>query len=187
MKNLRVSVFGGSRTNEGEPDYIQAQRLGQILGEMGCTVMTGGYIGAMEAVSRGAAEAGGLVIGVTCDEIEAWRPVRPNRWVEEEIRRQSLKERMFTLIEECQAAIALPGGPGTLTEIAVMWNQLLTGAIPPRPLILVGKSWQKTIDQFYQSLDAYIPQEQRKWLLFAEDVDRAIDVLLDHGFAQNSI
>ena len=57
-------------------------------------MLTGGYIGTMEAVSRGAAEAGGHVIGVTCEEIEAWRPVRVNAWVKEEIRRKTLMERL---------------------------------------------------------------------------------------------
>lgn len=39
-----------------------------MLAERGHIVLNGGYIGTMEAVSRGAAEAGGHVIGVTCEE-----------------------------------------------------------------------------------------------------------------------
>jgi hypothetical protein len=105
----RVTVFGGS--NPGERDYEQALQLGRLLGLAGCTVLTGGYIGTMEAVSRGAAEGGGHVVGVTCDEIEAWRPVRPNPWVQEEMRYPTLRQRLFALIENCDAAIALPGAP----------------------------------------------------------------------------
>ena len=75
----RVTVFGGSKPHAGSQAYAQAQRLGELLALAGCTVLTGGYIGAMEAVSRGAAEAGGHVIGITCDEIESWRPVKPNK------------------------------------------------------------------------------------------------------------
>ena len=177
MNSLRVTVFGGSRTSPGERDYSQAQRLGRMLGEMECTVLTGGYIGTMEAVSRGAAESGGHIIGVTCEEIEAWRPVRPNRWVQEEMRYATLRERLFALIDECTAAIALPGGPGTLTEIAVLWNHLLTNAVAPRPLILVGDGWKTVFHQFYLSHDSYIPEVQRKWLVFAPDVDQAIKQL----------
>jgi uncharacterized protein (TIGR00725 family) len=172
-----VTVFGGA--NPTEPDYNQALRLGKLLAQAGCSVLTGGYIGTMEAVSRGAAESGGHVIGVTCAEIEAWRPVRANRWVMEERRFATLRERLYALIDGCQAAIALPGGPGTLAEIALMWNHLLTGAIAPRPLILVGSSWQQTFQQFYHAFDPYIPERQRLWLAFAPDVDSAVEQILE--------
>jgi len=172
-----VTVFGGA--NPSEPDYNEALRLGRMLGQAGCSVLTGGYIGTMEAVSRGAAESGGHVIGVTCDEIEAWRKVSVNRWVQEERRFATLRERLYALIDGCQAAIALPGGPGTLAEIAVMWNHLLTDAIAPRPLILVGPGWQETFRQFYSAFDQYIPEKQRVWVSFAENVDAAVKQLFE--------
>ena len=168
----RVTVFGGS--NPDEQGYQQALQLGRLLGQAGYTVLTGGYIGTMEAVSRGAAEAGAHVIGVTCDQIEDWRKVRPNAWVKEEIRCRTLHQRLFALIENCDAALALPGGPGTLAEIAVMWNNLLIDAITPRPLALIGPGWQATIEQLYASLGSYIPATQRRWLSFAPDIHAAV-------------
>lgn len=177
----RITVFGGSRTQSGDPDYQQALLLGELLGRQGYTVLTGGYIGTMEAVSRGAAEHGGHVIGVTCEEIESWRPVNPNRWVLQEDRFPTLRQRLFALIEGCDAAIALPGGPGTLTEIAVMWNHLLTKSISARPLILVGPGWSSTFDQFYRSFSDYIPEDQRSWLSFAADVRYAVQILTRQG------
>src|SRR5512146_1764822 len=119
---MRVSVFGGSLAKEGDAAYAEAMQLGRLLAERGHTVLTGGYIGTMEAVSRGANEAGGHVIGVTCEEIESWRPTQANAWVIEEIRKKTLLERLHALIHESDAAFALPGGPGTLAEISVMWN-----------------------------------------------------------------
>jgi len=59
------------------------------------------------------------VIGVTCEDIEKWRPIGANAWVKEEWRKKTLMERLEGLIEGCDAALALPGGPGTLTEIAL--------------------------------------------------------------------
>lgn len=67
---MNIAVFGGSQPKEGDPAYAEAYELGSLLAQAGHTVLTGGYIGTMEAVSRGAAEAGGHVIGVTCEEIE---------------------------------------------------------------------------------------------------------------------
>ena len=126
---MKVSVFGGSQTKEGEPAYSEAQELGRLLAHRGHTVLTGGYIGTMEAVSRGANKAGGHVIGVTCAEIERWRPVGANQWVQEEWKKETLIERLQALVMECDAALALPGGPGTLAEIAVTWNLMIIGSL----------------------------------------------------------
>src|SRR5512142_341993 len=106
---MKISVFGGSQPIDGSASYAEAQALGRLLAERGHTVLTGGYIGVMEAVSRGAHEAGGHVIGVTCADIERWRPRAANQWVKEEIRKETLVERLHTLIHESDAALAMPG------------------------------------------------------------------------------
>jgi hypothetical protein len=174
---MNISVFGGSQPREGDSAYEEAMLLGRLLAQRGHTVLTGGYIGTMEAVSRGAYEAGGHVVGVTCEDIEAWRPVKPNRWVKEERRRKSLLERLQVLVEGCDAAIALPGGPGTLTEIALTWNLMIVESRRRSPLILVGRGWQSTFDQFFKEFDGYIPASQRELVQFAEDVKTAVDAL----------
>ena len=176
---MHVTVFGGSKPKPGEASYEEALLLGRLLGEQGHTVITGGYIGTMEAVSRGAAESGAHVIGVTCAQIEAWRPVKPNPWVQQEIRCATLHERLFTLIDSCQAAMALPGGPGTLTEIALTWNLLLTDSIASRPLILIGAGWQATLQAYYQALGEYVPESQLTWLRFAPGARAAVRLLDD--------
>jgi uncharacterized protein (TIGR00730 family) len=176
---MRVSVFGGSEPKEGSAAYTEAQALGRLLAEHGHTVLTGGYIGTMEAVSRGANEAGGHVIGVTCAEIERWRPRTANQWVKEEIRKETLIERLHTLIHESDAAFALPGGAGTLTEVALMWNLMTVESMHRRPLILVGRGWQSTFDQFFQEFASYTTAPQREILIFAQDVPTAVKYLED--------
>ncbi|HEX5807904.1 MAG TPA: LOG family protein [Anaerolineales bacterium] len=174
---MRISVFGGSQAREGDPAYAEAIELGRLLAERGHIVLTGGYIGMMEAVSRGAKEAGGHVIGVTCEDIEAWRPIKANNWVMEEIRKKTLVERLHTLIHESDAALALPGGPGTLSEISLMWNLMTVESLHRRPLILIGDGWQSVFDQFFKGLDAYVPAHQREILRFAQDVHTAVEML----------
>lgn len=174
---LKITVFGGSKPRPGESAYAEAYRLGGLLAESGYTVQNGGYIGTMEAVSRGAAEKGGRVIGITCAQIEAWRPVAPNRWLSEEIRFETLHERLLALIHTCDGALALPGGPGTLTEIALMWNLLLTESIAPRPLIAIGHGWKATFESYYAQLGGYVPTEQRRWLTLSEDIEAALGAL----------
>jgi uncharacterized protein (TIGR00730 family) len=174
---MRISVFGGSQPKEGDAAYAEAMELGGLLAQRGHTVLTGGYIGTMEAVSRGAREAGGHVIGVTCEDIEKWRKVGPNRWVMEEIRKTTLMERLHALIHESDAAMALPGGTGTLTEVALMWNLMTVESLHRRPLILVGRGWQSTFDQFFLAFDAYTSIDQREILSFAKDVQTAVQLL----------
>jgi uncharacterized protein (TIGR00730 family) len=174
---MKVSVFGGSQPRAGDPAYQQALELGRLLADRGHTVLTGGYIGTMEAVSRGAHQAGGHVIGVTCDQIEHWRPVSANAWVKEEWRKTTLIERLQALIEGCDAAAALPGGPGTLTEITLAWNLMVVEVLHRRPLVLVGDGWQAVFDQVFQSMGEYVPASQRDLLRFARDVQSAVQLL----------
>ena len=83
VKQRTIAVFGSSEPREGEPSYEQARLLGRLLAQRGYAVINGGYGGVMEAVSRGASEAGGLAIGVACD-VFAGR--RPNRYLGRVIR-----------------------------------------------------------------------------------------------------
>jgi uncharacterized protein (TIGR00725 family) len=174
---MKVTVFGGAQPKEGSAAYEEARELGRLLAERGHVVSTGGYMGTMEAVSRGASEAGGHVIGVTCQDIEEWRGSKANAWVKEEIKKQTLLDRLKVLIESCEAAIALPGGPGTLTEISLMWNLMIVESLPPRPLTLVGSGWQSTFDQFFKEFESYMPIRQQELIYFAKDVKTAIERL----------
>ena len=174
---MNISVFGGSQPKEGDSAYIEAMELGSLLAQRGHTVLTGGYIGTMEAVSRGAYEAGGHVIGVTCEDIENWRKVAPNQWVKEERRKKTLNERLQVLIQDCDAALALPGGAGTLTEVALMWNLIIVESRHRSPLILIGRGWQSTFDQFFKDFDGYMSASQKGMLQFADDIKTAVLLL----------
>ncbi len=148
-----------------------------MLAEQRHIVLTGGYIGTMEAVSRGAWEAGGHVIGVTCTDIEKWRSIGANQWVKEEWKCETLLERLEVLVTKCDAALALPGGPGTMTEVSLMWNLMIIGARARRPLILIGHGWRLVFDSFFQQLGTYSPPNQRGLLRFAPDPAAAVALL----------
>ena len=174
---MNITVFCSSASIAGDPAYIEAVRLGQLIAAAGHTVLTGGYIGSMEAVSRGAAEAGGRVVGVTCDEIEVWRPVKANPWVQEERRFATMRQRLFALMDGCDAAFALPGGIGTLAEVTVTWSQMLTGAIKLRLLVLIGPGWQEVMGTFWRVFDQNIPVRHRSLLTFAGNVEEAMGLI----------
>ena len=171
----RITVFGGSTPRPGDPAYQDAFNLGALIGQAGFIVLTGGYVGTMEAVSRGAREAGGHVIGVTCQEIEDFRPLPPNPWIQEEMRYQTLRERMYALMDHCDLAMALPGGIGTLAEIAAMWSGLQTGGFGHPPIILIGPGWQRTFETMRADLGQYIRDAHWEKVEFVPDVQAAFE------------
>jgi uncharacterized protein (TIGR00730 family) len=174
---MKVTVFGSASPVPSDAAYKEARKLGELLARGGHVVLTGGYMGTMEAVSRGAVEAGGHTIGVTCDQIDRWRSAKANAWVREEQRFETLQERLYCLIESCDAAMALPGGVGSLAEIAVMWSQMQTQSLPVRPLILIGKEWKKVFDTLFTEMNSNIPAGHRSLLNFAVDIEEAVSLL----------
>lgn len=173
-----VSVFGGAAPKPASAPYAEAQQMGRLLAGAGYVVATGGYSGIMEAASRGAAEAGGHVVGVTCGLLENWiEGLRANQWVKEEIKYASLRERLFHLVEFCDAAIAMGGGIGTLSEISLTWSLLQTGEIAPKPLILVGAMWRVSFETFLQQADGYVRPHDRSLVAFADSPPEAVALL----------
>ena len=178
--NKVVTIFGGSAPQPGEAAYAQAELLGKTLATAGFAVATGGYIGVMEAASKGAKEVGGTAIGVTCDLIESWRPIAPNPYLTEQIRCTTLNERAQRLIHLGDALISMPGGIGTLSEIAQTWSFLQTGEIGPRPLIVVGEMWRLTLKQFIEAANGYMKPGDPALLQFANDAAAAANLVVDH-------
>jgi uncharacterized protein (TIGR00730 family) len=173
---MNITVFGGASPKPESPDYKTAVLLGSKLASAGHVVITGGYVGTMEATSRGAAEAGGHVIGVTCDEIENWRKIQHNPWVLEEWRVPTLQDRIIKLIDACDAAIALPGGAGTLAEIVVMWNRIQIEAIKPKPIYLLGSGWKKIFQTFFSEQQNFIPPSSYELFHFPAEIE---DILIN--------
>jgi hypothetical protein len=174
---MKVTVFGGTKPRPGDGDYQQAQRLGSLLAQAGHTVITGGYMGTMEAVSKGAAETGGYVIGITCREIEAWRGGKANPWVHEEHKVETLPERMVQLMERADIVMALPGGVGTLAEICLLWNRMIIEASPRKPLILIGSGWREVAERL-AAMDGYFPPIHIEMLQFTATIEDAVAATL---------
>src|SRR5713226_708211 len=142
-KELRVTVFGSSRPREGDADYEEARLLGRALAESGYGVCSGGYTGVMEAVSRGAKEAGGKTYGVTAEFFKA----RVNSWIDEEVRVGTWQERLFELIRVADGFVACKGGTGTLVELAVVWEMLNKSVMQGKPLAILGDFWQPILER----------------------------------------
>ena len=176
-----VTIFGGSKCQEGDFAYEHARRIGQLLAESGHTICTGGYLGVMEAASRGARERGGRVLGIVMNQFKG----EPNRFLTDKVATPHFYERLQHLISRSVGFIALRGGMGTVTEISLVWNKLQTGVIEPRPLILVGDCWPPVVAAWRNYL--VVSESDIKWLNFANNADEAVSILLKKAMAGNIV
>jgi hypothetical protein len=113
---MRVSVIGGSTVTDEE--YALAEGVGRELAERGHAVVCGGLTGAMEAVAKGASEAGGETIGILPGE----DPEAANEYVDVAVATGVGDARNALVALNGDAAIAIDGGYGTLSEIALALN-----------------------------------------------------------------
>lgn len=169
----RITVFGGSRCGSEADEYIEALKLGRLLVEAGFDVCSGGYSGVMEAISRGAHEAGGHVIGVTMEQFKS----APNPYLKKIEPSADFYARLQTLILHSAGYIAMRGGMGTITEISLVWNKLVMGVLPQRPLILLGECWPRAIACLREHL--VISDGDMAHLSFAPAAEDAIAILLE--------
>lgn len=167
-----ISVFGSSAPKSGSLDFEQAKNVGRLLAEAGFAVASGGYGGTMTAVSEGAAEAGGHVIGIASARIERYRGAGVNQWVKEVHAYESLAERLLHLVTHNVGIIALPGGIGTISEVTLAWSLLQVGEVEPRPFALLGSLWRDTFQNFFDP--AYIKATDMDLLYFAETAEAAV-------------
>ncbi len=140
-----IAVFGSSRRDEDSEHYREAYELGRVLARAGYAVLSGGYFGSMGAVSRGASEAGGRVIGVTCAVFD---PLPPNAWLTEEIKAPTMLDRLAIMLDRSDGFVAVRGGIGTLSEVTLAWSLLQTRSQTGKPLVLLGADWQAIVDAF---------------------------------------
>lgn len=145
-----IAVFGSSRRDEESPLYKEAVELGRLLAGAGYAVLSGGYGGCMAAVSRGARENGGRVIGVTCAVFD---PLRPNPWLTEEIKAPTMLDHLATMLDRADGFVAVRGGIGTLSEVTLAWSLLQTRSLNGKPLVLLGADWTNVMDVFLAHTD----------------------------------
>lgn len=133
-----VSIFGSARINPEEPTYQTATEIARLMVEAGFGVITGGGGGIMEAANKGAAEAGGVSVGLNIDlPFEQ----KPNPWANISIEFDYFFVRKVMLVKYALAYIVMPGGFGTMDELFEAVTLIQTQRIKPFPVILVGTDY----------------------------------------------
>lgn len=171
-----VAIFGSSRTEPGSAAWSEAQAAGARCARAGLTVVTGGYGGTMEAASKGAAEVGGRVVGVTAAGLFRSRS-GANPHVSHEIAASSITERIGIFTDLAAGAVVLPGSIGTAAELVVAWNinHVVRRHGGTRfPTVAVGEEWRDFHDLLAGPLGA-----DGDDVHVTDTTDQALDWLLD--------
>ena len=173
MNNSQIiTIFGSGKSGPGEATFQIAAETGRVLAEKGFTIANGGYGGTMLAAAEAAARAGGRVIGVTCSAFKS----TANEYVTEEIVTDTLQQRLNKLVELANAYIVLPGGTGTLLELAQVWelkNKRFPGT--DKPIIIIGGSW-KPLTNLMAGADA----ECIDCIRTVDSPDQAVEILTEY-------
>ncbi len=140
--NKVITSFGTAFLKADEPLYGEIESIGRYIAGAGMDVCSGGYGGSMEAISRGAKQAGGFVTGITVKG----RNTEPNPYVDKNIAANNLMERILKLIDIADAYIVFKGGTGTLLEISAALELMNKKAMAEKMMIFYGEHWKGAIN-----------------------------------------
>src|SRR5215208_1574374 len=146
-----VAIFGSARSAPGSEDYQNAEEMGRALARAGYAVITGGGPGDMEAVNKGALEAGGESVGLA---IELPYELKPNPYLTRTLSFRYFFVRKVMFVKYSSAFVILPGGFGTLDEMFEAVTLIQTKKVKPFPVILVGDDdyWDGLMDWISRTL-----------------------------------
>ena len=153
VEHFRVSIFGSSRIQRGDPIYEEVKSLSFELARMGIDIVTGGGPGLMEAANSGATEGQiesrarsfGLAIHLPTEE-------QANPFVNKVFRQHTFFSRLHHFVRLYSAFIVMPGGIGTALELFMVWQLLQVKHMTEHPLILVGTMWPGLIEWIDQTM-----------------------------------
>jgi uncharacterized protein (TIGR00730 family) len=174
-----VTVFGSARTPESDPMYQAARDLGRRLAEAGFAVITGGGPGIMEAVNRGASDAGGVSIG--CN-IELPHEQGLNAYVNLSVNFRYFFCRKTMFLKYAEGFVLFPGGFGTLDELFESLTLIQTGKVQRFPVILIGTAyWSGLIAWLRERLvgEGKIDPADLELITLTDSVEGACRLLLD--------
>jgi uncharacterized protein (TIGR00730 family) len=180
-----VSVFGSARTPVGHPEYQAAQQLGGALARAGFAVITGGGPGTMEAVNRGASEAGGISVGLG---IELPFEQSLNEWVDLGLNFRYFFARKTMFVKYAQAFVIMPGGFGTLDEMFEALTLVQTQKVTRFPVILFGTGyWSGLVDWIRNTAleNGKINAADLGLIHLTDDVDEAVATIVEAELARS--
>jgi uncharacterized protein (TIGR00730 family) len=174
---VAVSIFGSARSKRGTAEYQLADEIAGGLSRAGYAIITGGGPGIMEAANKGAAEAGGVSVGLG---IELPMESGLNDYVNVGVEFRYFFVRKTVFIKYSQAFVVLPGGFGTMDELFEALTLVATGKITKFPIVLVGSAyWGGLIEWLKQTMlaEGKIGADELALLHIADDADEVVKII----------
>jgi len=166
-----VSIFGSARSKPQDRYYQMAEKIAAELVRQGFGVITGGGPGIMEAANKGAAEAGGVSVGLNI-YLPQEQIANPYQNLALDFRYFFCRKVMF--VRYAAAFVCLPGGFGTMDEFFESMTLIQTGKTERFPVILVGSEfWTPLVDWMMEhqlARNAFISPEDRGLFEITDDV-----------------
>ena len=169
-----VGVFGSARTNKGTPIWQAGVEIGRALAQAGFAAITGGGPGIMEAVNKGAAQAGGVSVGLG---IELPFEQSLNKYVSLGINFRYFFARKVMFLKYSRGFVVMPGGFGTLDEMFEALTLVQTRKVTSFPIVLFGTEfWTPLLGWIRETVlaDGYVSEADLDLVTVTDSVDEVI-------------
>lgn len=145
-----VSIFGSARFKPDNPYYKASEELARLLSDSGFAVVSGGGPGVMEAVNKGGFAGKSASVGLN---IKLPHEQSGNAYQDISVNFKYFFARKVMFVKYASAYVVMPGGFGTLDEMAEILTLVQTGKSKKIPIILYGSEfWEGLIEWFKSSL-----------------------------------
>ncbi len=175
-----VSFFGSARTPRDHPDFLLAEDIARLLSDAGFSIVSGGGPGIMEAANKGGHAGKSDSIGLN---IELPKEQNPNPYQDISLSFKHFFSRKVMFIKYATAYVVMPGGFGTLDELAEILTLVETGKTRKIPIILVGTEfWTGLIDWFKNTMVSAgtITPQDLKLVQIIDEPKAIVDAIFDH-------
>ncbi len=175
-----VSIFGSARTASDDANYLLAEEIAQKLSDAGFSIVSGGGPGIMEAANKGAQQGKSPSIGIN---IQLPHEQRSNDYQDISLYFRHFFSRKVMFVKYACAYVVMPGGFGTLDELAEILTLVQTGKTRRIPIVLVNTPfWSGLLDWFRQTLvvEGTISSNDLDLMRLADDADEIIDLIIKH-------
>src|SRR5580693_816852 len=176
---IAVSIFGSARTLRTSTEYQQAEDIAAGLARANCAIITGGGPGIMEGGNKGAAEAGGVSVGLG---IELPLEMGLNKYVDIGVEFRYFFVRKTVFMKYSQAFVVLPGGFGTMDELFEALTLVQTGKVTSFPVILYGSAyWSGLLTWLRETMlaDGKVSVADLDLIRVSDDVDEIVTIIRD--------
>jgi hypothetical protein len=175
-----VSIFGSARSARDSANYQKAEEIAHLLSESGFAVISGGGPGIMEAANKGGYRGRSPSIGLN---IQLPMEQSANEYQDVSLDFKHFFSRKVMFVKYASAYVVMPGGFGTLDELAEILTLVQTGKSRKIPIILVdGAFWGGLLKWMREAMcsEGTISPDDLDLIQVCEEPQAVVDAIFAH-------